>query len=107
MVEKDGRYIWMADGDSWGSWSGAGVRFKGPKPIFTALDRGGIVDQTERRPAVAELRLADMDRDGVYTHVIFGPVTSIKNDDEEFRDACYRAYNDWLGGVSARWRQIG
>jgi len=92
----DGRAVWMCDGKNWGSWSGQASAMSGPKPIFTALDRGGIVDQTERRPAVAELRLADMDRDGVYAHVIFGPVTSIVLDDEELRDACYAAYNEWL-----------
>ena len=92
----DGRAVWMCDGQNWGHWSGKGGFFKGPKPIFTAFDRGGIEDQTERRPAVAELRLADMDRDGVQTHVVFGPVTSFNHPDDELRDACYRVYNDWL-----------
>ena len=82
VEEKDGRWFWVCDGQNWGGWSGRGKRFSGPKPIFTALDRGGIEDQTERRPGVPELRLADMDRDGVFTHVIFGPVTSIVLDDE-------------------------
>lgn len=92
----DGRATWVSEGKSLGSWSGAPSGMSGPKPIFTALDRGGIVDQTERRPAVASLRLADMDRDGVYAHVIFGPVTSLDFEDKELRDACYRAYNEWL-----------
>jgi predicted TIM-barrel fold metal-dependent hydrolase len=96
VEQVDGRAVWMCEGKNWGGWSGQASGFNGPKPIFTALDRGGIVDQTERRPAVAELRLQDMDRDGVYAHVIFGPVTSIKLDDEELRDACYDAYNAWL-----------
>ncbi len=93
---RDGRAVWVCEDQVWGGWSGAAMPSNKPKPIFTALDRGGIVDQTERRPGVARLRLADMDRDGVYAHVIFGPVTSIKLDDEKLRDACYRAYNDWL-----------
>lgn len=92
----DGRAMWMCDGRNLGPWLGAPSGLKGPKPVFTALDRGGIVDQTERRPAVAELRLADMDRDGVHAHVIFGPVTSLDFDDRELRDACYRVYNEWL-----------
>ncbi len=96
VEDRDGRAVWVCDGEVWGGWSGKAPKTTGPKPIFTALDRGGIVDQTERRPAVAELRLADMDRDGVWGHVLFGPVTSIKHPDHEFRDACYRAYNDWL-----------
>jgi predicted TIM-barrel fold metal-dependent hydrolase len=45
---------------------------------------------------VPALRLADMDRDGIHTHVIFGPVTSIKTKDQGFTDALHRIYNDWL-----------
>ncbi|MBO0739671.1 MAG: amidohydrolase, partial [Alphaproteobacteria bacterium] len=55
-----------------------------------------ILDQSARRPAVAELRLADMDRDGVHTQVIFGPIFQISTDDPMLRAACYRVYNDWL-----------
>jgi predicted TIM-barrel fold metal-dependent hydrolase len=93
---RDGRAMWVCEGQSWGSWSGHVGPDTGPKPIFTAFDRGGITDVSERRPAVPELRLKDMDRDGVYAHVIFGPVTSINLEDTELRDACYRVYNDWL-----------
>jgi predicted TIM-barrel fold metal-dependent hydrolase len=93
---RDGRAVWVCEGQSWGGWSGHVGPDSGPKPIFTAFDRGGITDVSERRPAVPELRLQDMDRDGVYAHVIFGPVTSINLEDTELRDACYRVYNDWL-----------
>ena len=96
IEEVNGRSVWLCDGVNWGHWSGKGAGFTGPKPIFTAFDRGGITDQTERRPAVAGLRLADMDRDGVHTHVIFGPVTSIKSADGEFGEELHRIYNDWL-----------
>lgn len=96
IEERDGRALWICEGESWGSWWGRGPAPAGPKPIFTALDRGGVTDLTQRRPGVPELRLKDMDRDGVYAQVIFGPVTSIKNEDTAFRDACYSAYNDWL-----------
>ncbi len=96
IEERDGRSLWICEGESWGHWSGKGGGFKGPKPIFTAFDRGGIQDQSERRPAVAELRLKDMDRDGVQTHVIFGPVTSIKTQDAAFGEELHRVYNEWL-----------
>ena len=96
IEEKDGRAFWVCDGEVWGAWSGKQAAGGGAKPIFTALDRGGLIDQTERRPGVAQLRLADMDRDGVHAHVVFGPVTSIRHPDAELRDACYSAYNDWL-----------
>ncbi len=96
VEERDGRAFWICEGENWGAWWGAGSGPKGPKPVFTALDRGGISDFSERRPGVPELRLEDMDRDGVHAQVIFGPVTSIKSGDTAFRDACYRVYNEWL-----------
>jgi predicted TIM-barrel fold metal-dependent hydrolase len=92
----DGKAVWMCDGKNLGGWSGHEPAPNVPKPVYTALDRGGILDQTERRPAVAKLRLQDMDRDGIWAHVLFGPVTSLDFDDEELRDACYAAYNEWL-----------
>jgi predicted TIM-barrel fold metal-dependent hydrolase len=47
------------------------------------------------RPGIAKDRLADMDRDGVYTSVIYGPPGSIRFPDRELTDACLRVYNDW------------
>src|SRR5271154_7024193 len=99
IEERDGRAVWICDGKVWGTWGG-----KAPptgdtrtvKPIYNAFDRGGIFDQSERRPANAKLRLEDMDRDGVESQVIFGPIFQISTDDPALRVACYRVYNDWL-----------
>jgi uncharacterized protein len=99
IEERDGQAVWICDGKVWGTWGG-----KAPptgdtrtvKPIYNAFDRGGIFDQSERRPANAELRLQDMDRDGVESQVIFGPIFQISTDDPALRQACYRVYNDWL-----------
>src|SRR2546427_11690759 len=66
------------------------------KALYNAYDRAAIYDQSARRPAVPGLRLADMDRDGVETQVIFGPIFQISTDDPVLRCACYRVYNDWL-----------
>ena len=99
IEERDGLAVWVCDGKVWGSWAGKQLgqeQLARPKPLHNAFDRGGIVDQSERRPAVAELRLADMDRDGVQTQVIFGPIFQISTDDPALRVACYRVYNDWL-----------
>ncbi len=99
IEERDGLAVWVCDGKVWGSWSGKqqGLeQLSRPKPLYNAFDRGGIVDQSQRRPAVAELRLADMDRDGVETQVIFGPIFQISTEDPALRVACYRVYNDWL-----------
>ncbi len=97
VVEQDGGpALWMADGESWGFWSGRPLGFSGPKPIHTAYDRDGIEDVTDLRAGNPQLRLADMDRDQVWAHLVFGPVTSIGTADEAFMRACYAAYNDWL-----------
>lgn len=97
IEERNGQALWVCDDMVWGPWTGRTKGSNAPKPIYTAFDRGGVVDLTERRPAVSELRLADMDRDGIHTHVIFGPVTSIKTKDQPFTDELHRVYNDWLG----------
>jgi predicted TIM-barrel fold metal-dependent hydrolase len=99
IEERDGLAVWVCDGKVWGSWAGKPLgqeQLTRPKPLYNAFDRGGIIDQSARRPAVAELRLADMDRDGVQTQVIFGPIFQISTDDPALRVACYRVYNDWL-----------
>jgi predicted TIM-barrel fold metal-dependent hydrolase len=99
LEERDGQAVWICDGKPWGTWGGkppvTGDQ-RAVKPLYNAFDRGGIFDQSERRPAVAELRLQDMDRDGVETQVIFGPIFQISTDDPVLRVACYRVYNDWL-----------
>src|SRR5690606_23317532 len=77
VEQANGSALWMADGQSWGMWSGRPMGFTGPKPIHTAYDRGGIEDTTECRAGVPRLRLEDMDRDRVWAHLVFGPVTSI------------------------------
>ncbi len=99
IEERDGQAVWICDGKVWGTWGGktpATGDTRTIKPIYNAFDRGGIYDQSERRPADAGLRLQDMDRDGVETQVIFGPIFQISTDDPVLRVACYRIYNDWL-----------
>jgi uncharacterized protein len=97
--ERDGQAVWICDGRVWGTWGGkppATGNQRPVKPLYNSFDRAGIYDQSARRPAVAELRLADMDRDGVRSQVIFGPIFQISTDDPVLRQACYRVYNDWL-----------
>ena len=48
------------------------------------------------RPGNPETRIEDMDRDGVYAHVIYSPMTTqMRLSDSELRAACMVAYNDW------------
>jgi len=97
VEERDGVSLWVCDGKVWGGWRGR--HSKGDdaaKPVITALERGGHPFSGERRPAIPELRMEDMERDGVYAQVIYGPVFSINADDQPLRDQCYSAYNDSL-----------
>src|SRR4249920_2905337 len=55
VEHRDGGSVWMCDGGLWGRWAGT-PRPKGPKPAFNAFDRGGV-DESEMRPAKAELSL--------------------------------------------------
>src|SRR5690606_17304657 len=50
----------------------------------------------ELRPTTAQLRLADMDRDGVDASVMYGPTDPFIVADVNLRREVYRAYNDWL-----------
>ena len=89
IEERDGQAVWVCDGKVWGSWGGkllSNEQLARPKPLYNAFDRGGIHDQSARRPAIAELRLADMDRDGVQTQVIFGPIFQISTEDPVLRE---------------------
>src|SRR5436305_2779871 len=99
IEERDGQAVWICDGKVWGGWSGKQTASDGArpvKPLYNAFDRAQIYDQSERRPAVAELRLEDMDRDGGEAEVIFGPTFQISTDAPVLRVACYEVYNDWL-----------
>jgi predicted TIM-barrel fold metal-dependent hydrolase len=99
VEERDGQAVWVCDGKVWGRWDGKPPATGSARPVkalYNAFDRAAIYDQSARRPAMPELRLADMDRDGVDTQVIFGPIFQISTDDLVLRAACYRVYNDWL-----------
>ena len=99
IEERDGLAVWVCDGKVWGRWDGkppAGGNARLVKPIYNAFDRAGIHDQSARRPANVELRLADMDSNNIQSQVIFGPIFQISTDDPGLREACYSVYNDWL-----------
>ena len=61
-----------------------------------AIERGGVMRESELRPTTAELRLTDMDRDGADASVMYGPTDPMAIADPELRRCCYEAYNDWL-----------
>src|SRR5438309_11068924 len=61
-----------------------------------ASERGGVMREGGLRPTTADLRLTDMDRDGVDASAMYGPTDPLAIADPELRRCCYEAYNDWL-----------
>src|SRR5579863_1831035 len=99
IEERDGQAVWICDGKVWGRWDGkppASGNARPVKQLYNAFDRAGIYDQSARRPADAELRLADMDANRIAAQVIFGPIFQISTADPALRRACYAVYNDFL-----------
>jgi predicted TIM-barrel fold metal-dependent hydrolase len=86
--------FWICDGQPWGDWRG-GTWFSRKRRPIVALDRGGVAENHTLRPTTPELRLADMDRDGVEASVMFPPIFGMTFTDHELKIACVRAYNDW------------
>lgn len=94
VTETDGLPNWVCDGLTWGPW-GAYTAAQGSGAKW-ALEAGGVLREGELRPTTPELRLADMDRDGVDATVMYGPTDPFIVEDVELRREVYRAYNDWL-----------
>jgi predicted TIM-barrel fold metal-dependent hydrolase len=62
---------------------------------LSAIGRAGIEDDGFRA-SNPKLRLEDMDRDGIFGSVIYGPVPlTLSIPEPELQDACYAAWNDW------------
>ncbi len=81
--------FWVADGDRLGPSGRTLFRVHS-----NAIVRAGMEDDGFRASDPL-LRLADMDRDGVYAQVIYGPVSGIRVKDPDLKAACLRVYNDW------------
>lgn len=64
--------------------------------LRSGLERGDSVREGEFRPTTPKLRLEDMARDGVSASVMYGPVNPLSTSDPDVRQACFRAYNEWL-----------
>jgi uncharacterized protein len=92
VVDTDNGKHWQCDGVFWGAWVPYGTGMS-----QWALDRAeGISNEGDLRPTTPEMRLADMDRDGVDASVLYGPTDPLKIADAELRKYSYEAYNDWL-----------
>lgn len=95
VVEGDDGPTWVTEGRTLGAWAG-GTGSAARRSFRTALERAGLDRPGELRPTTPELRLADMDRDGVDATVMYGPVRALDVRDPTLRSEVHRAYNDWL-----------
>ncbi|NQZ98601.1 MAG: amidohydrolase [Myxococcales bacterium] len=83
VVDTDDGPYWQSEGRTFGPY---GRKAKG---FISANDFGF-------RPSQPEERLKDMDRDGVYSHVIYSPTTTaLQFQDPALKVACLAVYNDW------------
>jgi hypothetical protein len=96
----DGPY-WFCGADRWDPWGGRKGTANVTSGRRSALDRGGVLEPGVLRPTTTALRLADMDRDGVDATVMYGPIVPLLIKDQELRQVCYRAYNEWLAEFCA------
>jgi predicted TIM-barrel fold metal-dependent hydrolase len=85
------------DGREWVFVENEPIEPWGPRkpPEATPFPRAGIEDAPPNmRPSTPELRLADMDRDGVQASVIYGPLR-LHLADPALQETCLKIYNDW------------
>lgn len=93
VVERKGKPVWMVEDRVVGR-SGMSATSDAAKSL-TAIGRAGI-DDDGFRAGTPKLRLEDMDRDGLWVSVIYGPLAlGFPIQDPELQDACYAAWNDW------------
>ncbi len=90
VVESSGSAWWTCDGAVIGMYG-----MQGPMKGYSAIARAGIEDDG-LRASTPDLRLQDMDRDGVWVSVVYGPhLLGLPIDDVELKAASLAAYNDW------------
>jgi len=88
VVDRDGQATWICNDRVVGA-SGK------PLKNLSAIGRAGLEDDGFRA-STTKLRLEDMDRDGIWASVIYGPVPlTLSIPEPELQDACYAAWNDW------------
>ena len=93
VVTRDGKSVWVGEDRVLGR-SGMSMTSEAAKSL-SAIGRAGI-DDDGFRAGSPELRLADMDRDGLRASVIYGPLAlGFPIEDPDLQDAAYAAWNDW------------
>ncbi len=99
VIDRDGRPRWTVDGHV------LGVSGQPTSGAHSALTRAGLADDG-LRPSKPDLRLIDMENDGLYASVIYGPaVLGLPIADPEFKSTCWRAWNDFAADFNAHDRK--
>ncbi len=95
VVERDGAATWVS-GDRVHGRSGRPPGADSDKmKSLSAIGRAGIEDDGYRA-GIPKLRLEDMDRDGIWASVVYGPIPlTLSIPEPELQDVCYAAWNDW------------
>jgi len=99
LRERGPRVVESSGGGGWWQCDGNVIGMYGLSAEFaksySAIGRAGIEDDGLRASNPA-LRLADMECDGVYASIIYGPnLFGLPIADPELKAACLAAYNDW------------
>jgi predicted TIM-barrel fold metal-dependent hydrolase len=90
---RDGEDLWVCDDTVIGR-SGRSRKGELAKQL-NAIGRAGI-DDDGFRAGKPDLRLQDLDRDGLRASVIYGPLSlGFPIEDPALQHACYAAWNDW------------
>lgn len=93
VIDNEGQATWVCNDRVLGR-SGHGVGADAIKSV-SAIGRAGIEDDGFRA-SNPKLRLEDMDRDGLWASVIYGPVPlTLSIPEPDLQALCYAAWNDW------------
>ncbi len=94
VVTRDGIATWVCEDRVIGR-SGISAKTSDAAKKLSAIGRAGIEDDGFRA-GTPKLRLDDMDRDGLWVSVIYGPAAlGLPIHDPELQRACFAAWNDW------------
>src|SRR5262245_6188578 len=96
VVQGPTSMVWQAEGNVLGL-SGTRVNTVGMPYATTRAGR----DEDGFRPSTPALRLADMDLDGIYAQVIYGPPPGFVLQNPALEVAVHRAFNDWAAEFNA------
>ena len=109
--QRDDGLHWIVDGDDKGMWNGVGPGFtKYTKGSFNHVDEmkdagfeWDYFPGAKPRPTTPDLRVADLDRDGVKAEIVYGCLMiNHMIADKAMRGWADGVYNDWVADFAKR-----